>query len=126
MKTELLLGLLMNVSSVSAFFATLAGLALIVFTVFFITGKSDKSAEGALLIGKKGLKITLPIFVITLSLGLIPTVDQMFKIRIGLLKLELTNKENVQVGVDEIGKIAKKLECKYLGCEEKKKEKSNE
>ena len=50
----------------------------------------------------------------------IPNVDDLWQARIALLKLELASPENVQKGTEEIARIARKLECKYLGCEEEK------
>jgi hypothetical protein len=53
----------------------------------------------------------------------VPTIDDLWKVRIGLIKYQLASSENVQTGVDTIERIGKKLECKYLGgCDEKKPE----
>lgn len=49
----------------------------------------------------------------------LPSIEDMWKIRLALLKYNLASPENVTKGSEEISRIAKKLECKYLGgCEE--------
>jgi len=50
----------------------------------------------------------------------IPDVDDLWRARIALVKLELAAPENAQKGAEEIVRIARRLECKYLGCEEEK------
>jgi hypothetical protein len=58
------------------------------------------------------------------ALTAIPDVNDLWRARIALVKLELASTENVQKGTEEIARIARRLECKYLGCkEEKEKEK---
>ena len=53
--------------------------------------------------------------------ALIPDTDDLWKIRIGIIKLQLASPKNLEKGTEEISRIAKKLECKYLGgCEEEK------
>lgn len=53
-------------------------------------------------------------------LGCLPSVNQLWEVRIAMVKFELASPENVGKTVDEIGRIGKKLECKYLGCQEEK------
>lgn len=52
----------------------------------------------------------------------VPDVNDLWKIRIGMIKLQLASPENVEKGAAEIIRIGKKLECRYLGCEEQKQE----
>jgi hypothetical protein len=53
---------------------------------------------------------------ITLSLlTTIPTVDSLWRVRVGLLKLELASPENVKALGGHIEEVVKKLECKHLG-----------
>jgi len=47
----------------------------------------------------------------------IPTLDDLWRIRIALVKYELASPENVQKATETIERIGKKLECKYLGGE---------
>ncbi len=55
----------------------------------------------------------------------LPSVEDLWKVRIGMIKLQLASPENIQKGADVIERLGAKLECKYLGCEEKKEEKPN-
>lgn len=54
------------------------------------------------------------------AIACVPSVDDLWRVRIGLIKLQLASPENIQKGADVIERVAKKLECKYVGCEEKK------
>jgi hypothetical protein len=57
---------------------------------------------------------------------LIPSMDELWSVRIGLIKFQLASPEHVQKGAETIERIAKKLECKYVGgseCSEKKESK---
>lgn len=51
----------------------------------------------------------------------IPDVNDLWKVRISLIKYELSSKENIQQAAETIERIGTKLECKYLGCEDNKK-----
>lgn len=53
-------------------------------------------------------------------IAVLPGVDDLWKVRIGLIKLQLSSPENIQKGADVIERLGKKLECKYLGCTENK------
>lgn len=65
-------------------------------------------------------RVFLPIAFVSLILAGFPSAEDLWKVRIGLIKLELANPENIKKGSEEIARIAKKLECKYLGCEDEK------
>lgn len=65
-------------------------------------------------------KKALPAFFISIALACIPSVNDIWKVRIGLIKLQLASPENIQKGAEEITRIGKKLECRYLGCDEEK------
>lgn len=54
-------------------------------------------------------------------LSVVPTLEDLTKIRIEMIKYQLVSPENVTKTTDEIKRIAEKLECKYLGCKEEKK-----
>jgi hypothetical protein len=55
------------------------------------------------------------------ALSVIPSVDDLWKVRIGLIKLELASPENLKGAAEVIERIGRKLECKYIGCDEEKK-----
>lgn len=69
------------------------------------------------LIFRRGILATV-IFTI---LACIPTVDSIWKVRIGLIKLQLASPANVQKSANVIERIGHELECKYLGCEQETK-----
>lgn len=50
--------------------------------------------------------------------ALIPSIEQVWKIRIGLIKFQLASPENIAKGAAVIERIGHKLECKYLGCKD--------
>ena len=56
-------------------------------------------------------------------LSTIPSVDDLWRVRIGMIKLHLASQENLEKGAEVIERIGHKLECKYIGgkgCEERK------
>lgn len=53
---------------------------------------------------------------VVILLGCTPSFDKIWKVRLALIKLELSSSENVQKNLAEIHVIAEKLECKYIGC----------
>lgn len=57
---------------------------------------------------------------------LVPSPKDLWEVRIGLLKYNVVSQENIEKfvreGMPAIERITKKLECQYLGCEEKKNE----
>jgi hypothetical protein len=57
---------------------------------------------------------------ISCMFSIFPDADDIWRARIALVKLELASPENAQKGAEEVARIARKLECKYLGCEEEK------
>lgn len=79
-----------------------------------------KENEASLELANAALKYSIPLTLIFSFIGLAPTADDLWKVRISLIKLELASPENVKKSVIEISRIAEKLECKYLGCDNKK------
>jgi hypothetical protein len=56
-------------------------------------------------------------------LACVPSVDDLWKTRIALIKFHLAAPENVQAATETIERLGKNLECKYLGgCEDAKPE----
>lgn len=95
--------------NLSAVFGLAAGgLALV---ILFICGPLERPSRAK--------KLILPL-ILCLVLGCIPSVSEIWKVRIGLIKLQLSSPENIAKGVETIEHIGKKLECKYLGCKEEK------
>lgn len=51
----------------------------------------------------------------------LPSPESLWAVRITLLKLGTATPENVNRGIEAVGRVGKKLECKYLGgCAEEK------
>lgn len=67
-----------------------------------------------------GFKLALAIVLICGPLAMIPSLTDIWRVRLALLKFELVSPESIKSGAETIERIGKKLECKYLGCEEKK------
>lgn len=120
MTTEFFIALFVNLHSLSQFQAVFSFILLLLLCMIYGIESSGPFADSKnLSIIKKGIKYSLTVLLICLPVCLMPTPEELFKIRLSMLKLELTNKENVSLAVEEINRIATKLECKYLGCKEK-------
>lgn len=56
-------------------------------------------------------------------LAAMPKAEDLWSLRIALLKFHVAKPEHIEKGAAEISRIAKKLECKYLGgCEGEEKQ----
>jgi hypothetical protein len=134
MTTELWIAVLMNLSHASGFGAVITLIIGLGSAIVAICNRSqaneytgrecpEKVAEfnGYADQAKSLSRALLITFVPLLLLSAVPTVDQLFQIRLGLIKFELASPENVKLGVAAIEEVAKKLECKYLGCPEAQK-----
>lgn len=121
--TELLLGTLWNLTGVSIFLAVITGIAAIVLGVIAYLIPADtygmKDADKAIFtkywIGNA--KKFAAAFLVFAFIGCIPSVDDLWKIRIGMIKLELSSPENLAQAKTAIERIGAKLECKYIGGE---------
>lgn len=47
-------------------------------------------------------------------IGIVPSVNDLWRVRVALIQLELSKPENVKATVQRIDEISKALECKYL------------
>lgn len=85
-------------------------------TCFFSMIMKDIASKRA---GKISMVVGL-IFTCLMSVAtLIPNSDTLVRVRLNLVKAHLLTKPNVEKGAEEIHRIARKLECKYLGgCNE--------
>jgi len=68
----------------------------------------------------EGVRVGATVFflmfiVILLPLALMPTHGRILKLKIAKIKNETVTQENLEKGVQTLERIAKKLECKYLG-----------
>lgn len=87
--------------------------AISVIPVFIVT-----SEMGYDLRLKHVLVALIAVFIIGTGIGLIPTHEKLFRLKISKIKNEAVTKENLSQGIEAIERIGKKLECKYLGCDE--------
>lgn len=53
--------------------------------------------------------------IVTSLIAALPTANDLWHVRIALVKYELASKENLDKAVDHIDTLGKALECKYLG-----------
>lgn len=58
----------------------------------------------------------------TVLIASIPDANDLWRVRVSMIKLELASPDNLSKGVETIERIGQKLECKYLGCAEAVKE----
>lgn len=120
MKLEILIGLMQNFS----FMAGLVIICWVVAVVFSFIGRSvtfderDKKQADQVM---KGVLSKWPFILPLLLLCCMPRVDDLWKIRISLIKLELSSPENLNKASVDIERIGHKLECKYLGCDKEEK-----
>lgn len=84
---------------------TLAGASYIV-----LGADKDEWAKAA----PRFKRVTL-VSLVFITLTTIPTIDSLWKMRVGLLKLELASPENMKAVGGHIEEIVKALECKHLG-----------
>ena len=113
---ELVLATLENVKHLVGFgFGAAAFFCLISWAMIAGASFSDRDERNAQEAKQRFFKVIkwAPILVITI----IPSINDLWEIRISLIKYQLASPQNVQKGAEEIGRIAKKLECKYLGCD---------
>ena len=82
--------------------------------------KADSSELASAKMGKTLFKPAPILFILFSIIISIPSPNKLFKYRLGILKFQLASPENIKRSSVEIQRIAEKLECKYLGCEEKK------
>lgn len=83
----------------------------------FVTSRGDKESKLALSYGKKFALGAI----LTGLISCVPSINDIWKVRIALVKYHLASQANISKSTETIERIAEKLECKYLGCEEKKK-----
>ena len=119
MKFELFLAYMEHLTCVALIFLIAYAIAWIVCLINKLIAYPEVEIIKADAFYDKMMK-TLPLGFCLIFLVMTPSINDLYKIRLGLLKYELTSPENVSKGTAEIQRIAHKLECKYLGCNEKK------
>lgn len=114
----ILLAIYNNLITACAVLTFTIGIVVLIATFIGITDdKFDPGERNARF--KASMKKSYIVLACIAFLSLLPSTDELWKSRIALLKLELASPKNVNKSVEEISRIASKLECKYLGCKEK-------
>jgi hypothetical protein len=124
--TEILLAFLFNFQGVCRAIFIISLICLVLIGAILLLVKCDPILDDfrkETKIGmKKICKICLWCGLLSLPISLIPNMDDIWKIRINLIKFELASPENIEKATGEITQVVKKLECKYLDlCEEPEK-----
>ena len=66
----------------------------------------------------KLIKVSISFLFIGALISIMPTKKTFIESRLAVIKLSLMEEKNITKAVDKIDEIAKKLECKYLGCDD--------
>src|ERR1043165_3453297 len=102
--TKVLFGSLAFASGLAAFLSSCAYFGA-------VTEDCDDIKKGASTVWKFSVKV----LIVSSLLYCVPSVDDVWKVRVGLLKFQLASPENIEKGTKVIERIAGELECKYLG-----------
>lgn len=123
MKLELALALYQSAQCLSvaiAIFLAVLAIGVFVFNIDDAWSSYEKVAEKGKKMLKYALRILIAAFVFTVFASL-PGIEDLYKVRISLIKYEMSSPENVKGAVETIERIGAKLECKYFGCKDDKK-----
>lgn len=121
MGIELVLALISNIKTLVGISALVLGaMNMLIFVGYMMSREEHHDAD--MNACKKIAKVSIPLFIICCLLSCIPDVDELWHVRVAMIKLTLASPENVKLGVDHIDLIAKNLECKYLNECPKKEE----
>lgn len=136
MLLEFIVAIAGNVSSFFWFMACVSGVAFIICSLVCLAmtlggpdgeekEKTPKEEREIITAWKIWWRILI-FGVISLMVGSLPKIEDLWKVRVGLIKLELASPENIKKGSDAIERVAKRLECRYIGCDEEKPKETKE
>jgi hypothetical protein len=115
---EILLGFADNIHGGFVVLFVLASIALVGAGIALIVTHDEHGCDdNDRKVSRLVFTFVFPSWIIISLIAAMPTVDDLWKVRIGLLKLQLASPENVQKGAEEIARIAKQLECSYFKCQ---------
>lgn len=118
---EFLYAYALNFSTVFYILAIVSALASVICMLILIGAKVERE-EKVVKAFSSIVRFIVPFSLFALVFGSVPNSDELWRIRVNLLKFHIASPENVEKGAEEVGRIAKKLECKYLGgCEAEEK-----
>lgn len=117
---EIFYTIMLNVREIAVAFCIITAIAAVMCLIPMICDSGGEDGERA---GQFQKKLFI-IFFICLPISLVPSPKRLFETRIGLLKYYAVSPENLrqfsEKGLPHIERIVKKIECKYLGCDDKK------
>lgn len=120
---EILIAFLMNVKGLFIGFALATGIGTLVSAIGSLVLANERPDAPERIFVRKAFKWLAPIFVACGLVACVPDVDDLWKVRVGLIKLELSSPENIKAlvnpetiekGKDLIGKIGNDVYCKYV------------
>jgi hypothetical protein len=111
MNIDILLAFLMNIKTLAIFVAVLGGFVMFCFLM------TCTEEEFKPYLNKIKWRY-FPIWVLFVLISLTPSIKEIWEVRIALIKYQLASPENIAKSTEEISRIAKKLECEYLGCKD--------
>ena len=85
------------------------------FTSIFVSQNPNFSTKKAVAIFSAAWFMCLSSSII---IGYLPTHDRLLELKLSKIKNTAITQENLNKGVEHIGRVLKKLECKYLDCTE--------
>jgi hypothetical protein len=80
---------------------------------FFLRGAKEDMGKARL--GARVMKMTVMPFILGVLCSIAPSPNDLWKLRVALLKLEMASPENVKAAGGHIEEVIKALECKHLG-----------
>lgn len=125
---DFFLATLVNIKGVSGVFFWVAIIANIVTIIWFFcmleeNSVTDKDWEK----WRRWKKLWIVVTLVLVPFKAIPNMEELWHVRINMLKFHAVSPSNVEAfaknGMPHIERVAKKIECKFLGCPDDEKEK---
>ena len=125
---DFILALLINIKGIFAFLFWVSLIASIVILIVGGFMKGDDSArpdEDDWFMWRRFQKYAVICVLITGPFYALPNMDDLWHVRINMLKFHAVSPANIEKfakhGMPHIERVAKKMECKYLGCPDSEK-----
>ena len=101
--------------NLTVFFFILGVVAVVASGFGIAMANEENSSEREAALGRSLMAKFIPAAIVCIVLATIPGPESMWKVRVGLMKLELASPENVKAVGGHVEEIVKALECKHLG-----------
>jgi hypothetical protein len=115
---EFTLAMMSNLKCLVILSAAVGGCAVFILTLLFVADFDCSREPFGVRANRVHLGRVLIVTVVCAIIGCIPDMNDMWKVRIGLIKYEMASPKNVNAAAEEIVRLGHKLECKYIGCED--------